>query len=276
MAQSNPINPKVAVIMPCHNQGQYLADCLESLILQDFQDWVGIVVDDGSLDNTREVGELFVAKENRLSYLWQEKQGPGAARNAGIHKTNSEFILPLDADDYIHPSYLSKTVAALEAHPEVKLIYTGCRFVGEIQGAMHQRTYCYRELLSGNIIINTALFRRSDFLKTSGYDVTLTAWEDWDFWLTLLKPTDKVYKIEEELFFYRRKIQSRNNQLDQEKEAMLRKQIFLNHRDNYNQYFDDPLNLCYRIKILEKQVRDLQRRDYLTRITNKIKVFSPK
>ncbi len=263
----------VAVIIPCYNQAQFLPECLDSVLAQEFSDWVCMIVDDGSRDNTREIAKTFADQDARVRYIWQENRGLGAARNAGIRNSDSMYILPLDADDCLHPTYLQKTIAAIEAHPDVKLIYTGCRFFGVIEEEMQIRKYSYQELLRGNIFPATALYRRRDYQNSPGYrEDMLIGWEDWDFWLSLLGPEDRVYQVEETLFFYRRKEVSMIARLeDESKRRELRRQIFLNHREVYNRYFEDPINLYHRVNTLEQELRIERRKNIPARILRWVK-----
>ena len=91
--------PKVSVIVPCYNQGEYLADALESVLYQTFTDWECIIVNDGSSDNTEEVANKFCELDKRFKYISQTNQGVSAARNNGIKASSGTYILPLDGDD---------------------------------------------------------------------------------------------------------------------------------------------------------------------------------
>ena len=272
-------NAKVVLVIPCFNQAEYLSECLDSVLAQAYRDWVCMVVDDGSSDDTRQVAEGYTAADERMRYFWQQNRGLGAARNSGVRHTISEYILPLDADDRLHPAYLEKTVTAIADRPEVKVVYTGCRFFGALDTDMQIRKYSYQQLLKGNIFPATALYRRSDYESTPGYNEAMLyqGWEDWDFWLSLLGPDDKVYQVDETLFYYRRKAESMITCLeDESKRRELRRQIFLSHREVYNKHFEDPINLYYRIRFLEQELKDERQRDIPARILRRLKRFFSK
>src|SRR5258706_4261497 len=94
---------RVAVIVPCHNYGRFLGECVGSLTGQTFGDWECVIVDDGSTDDTRSVANALVSGDPRIRYLWQERQGPSTARNTGLSATRSDCVQPLDADDMLEP-----------------------------------------------------------------------------------------------------------------------------------------------------------------------------
>ena len=102
------MTPLVSIIVPCYNLAQYLDEALLSIYNQTYTDWECTIVDDGSQDNTKEVAQNWVAKDSRFVYLYKENGGVSSARNFGIEKANSEYILTLDADDKHEASFLEK------------------------------------------------------------------------------------------------------------------------------------------------------------------------
>jgi hypothetical protein len=91
-----------------------------------------------------------------------------------------------------------------------------------------------------NIIFCSALFRRKDYDQTNGYNEQMVeGFEDWDFWLDLLKGGGEVVKLCETYFFYRIKKDSRNHALDIEKQKRLRERIYKNHKDLYSKVLEN-------------------------------------
>jgi len=122
--------PKVSVIVPTYNAAEYIIEAIESVLNQTYTCLEIIVVDDGSTDNTRNVLYPYV-KGSLIRYIYQENQGPGAARNAGIIEAKGEYICFLDADDvYLQDSVL-KRVKFLDTFPEVGLVFTDYYFQEE-------------------------------------------------------------------------------------------------------------------------------------------------
>jgi glycosyltransferase involved in cell wall biosynthesis len=98
---------KVSVIMPCYNQGQYIDEAVDSVLTQTYQNYEIIIVNDGSTDEfTNE--KLKNYNKPKTQVIHTANQGLSAARNNGIHASNGEFILPLDADDKIANTYLER------------------------------------------------------------------------------------------------------------------------------------------------------------------------
>ena len=113
----------VSVVIPCYNQAEYLPETLDSLIAQNYKNWEGIIVNDGSPDNTEEIALAYLEKDQRFKYFSKENGGLSSARNYGVKHASGEFILPLDSDDIIKPEYLEKAIEAFEKEPHLKLVW---------------------------------------------------------------------------------------------------------------------------------------------------------
>src|SRR4051794_26269539 len=105
--------PRVSVVIPCHNLGQYLAEAVDSALAQTLVDLEVIVVDDGSTDEvSRDLLATF--RRERTTVYRTEHRGLPAARNYGIARGTSEFVCALDADDRLRPTFLEQTIAELD------------------------------------------------------------------------------------------------------------------------------------------------------------------
>lgn len=235
--------PKVSIIVPCFNQAQYLPETLNSVLAQTYHNWECIIVNDGSPDNTEEVAKEYCQKDYRFKYLYQENQGLAMARNNGIKESSGEFILPLDSDDMIHETYLEKAISHFTKYPTTKLVYCQAKKFGLINEYWDLPIYKYENLLWDNMIFCTAMYRRSDYDKTNGYNPNMKyGLEDWDFYLSLLNENDIVYQINEVLFFYRIKEVSMitlHKKLG--KESLYN--IYNNHKELYEPYIKNIINI---------------------------------
>ena len=89
--------PKVSVIIPTYNYGQYIEKAIDSVLAQSYQDFEIIVVDDGSTDNT---GTIIETKyKDKVKYIFQENKGAAAARNRAAKEAKGKYLSFLDADD---------------------------------------------------------------------------------------------------------------------------------------------------------------------------------
>lgn len=98
--------PEISVIIPCYNVEKYLAECLDSVLGQSFEDFEAICVNDGSTDKTGDILAQYANKDKRIKVITQENQGVSMARNAGLKVAQGKYIYFLDADDAIHSQCL--------------------------------------------------------------------------------------------------------------------------------------------------------------------------
>ena len=102
--------PKVSIIIPIYNVEKYLKCCLDSILVQTFQDWEAIFVDDGSKDSSGIICDEYAAKDARVRVIHKENGGLSSARNAGLAIASGDWIMHLDGDDWIEPDMLERLI----------------------------------------------------------------------------------------------------------------------------------------------------------------------
>lgn len=107
-------NPTLSIIIPVYNKGNYLAKCLTSIIGQSYKNLEVILINDGSTDNSEEIAQRYQTIDQRIKVHTFPNSGVSAARNRGIAITQGEFILFIDADDWIEPDYLQRIMQHTE------------------------------------------------------------------------------------------------------------------------------------------------------------------
>jgi glycosyltransferase involved in cell wall biosynthesis len=233
--------PLVSVIIPCYNDGKFLNECLSSVYNQTYKSLEIVIVNDGSTDDF--TNNLLKNASLPLSKILNIKHsGPATARNTGIKVANGKYILPLDADDKIHPTYIEKAVAILEEQEITGIVYCQAEYFGNLDGRWELPPYSLEVMLLDNVIFTTSLFRKTDWENVNGYDESLKhGMEDYDFWLSLIEIGNEVVQIPEVLFYYRIKDKSRTNKfnekLEQVQDTYLR--IYRNHPRLFSKYQDE-------------------------------------
>lgn len=114
----------ISVIIPLHNKELYVRETIASLQAQSFAAWEAIVIENYSSDNGPGIVAEMAASDPRI-FLFHaplDVRGPGAARNLGIEKANGEWILFLDADDWVEADYLESQFAAVRASPDSHIV----------------------------------------------------------------------------------------------------------------------------------------------------------
>jgi glycosyltransferase involved in cell wall biosynthesis len=115
----------VSVIIPAHNAAGTLSETLDSLLAQTSDSWEALIVDDGSSDDTLLVASAYANRDARIHYVRREWGGVSAARNAGVTLAGFDWLLFLDADDWLLPSYLERMIGVLESGLGVDAVFCG-------------------------------------------------------------------------------------------------------------------------------------------------------
>ncbi|MES2787344.1 MAG: glycosyltransferase, partial [Pseudomonadota bacterium] len=187
-----PAAPRVSVVIPCFNQGRYLDEAIQSAIQQTGVQPEVIVVDDASTDATARIASSH--PQVRLVRL-SRNGGLANARNAGLGIATGEFVVFLDADDYLRPGALAAGVGCLIAEPDAGLAFGRYVRVND-HGAVidspepidiHEDAYS--ALLARNFVemIATVTFRTEAIEQAGGLDRSLRACEDYDLLLRIAR-----------------------------------------------------------------------------------------
>ncbi len=193
-------DPKVSVIVPVYNMGDFLEATLQSIAAQTMTDWECIIVNDASPDpRDREIALRYEVGDPRFRLIEHpENRYLAAARNTGIECSSGRYILPVDADDQLPPETLTVLSAELDADRKIHTAYGNVRFV-EVDGATpivypggpdpghsgwplafdlgHQLTG------PGQLLPYSSMYRREVWELTGGYRERARSSEDCDFWL---------------------------------------------------------------------------------------------
>lgn len=213
--------PRVSIVIPCFNAGGLLVEAVESALAQTHADTELVIVDDGSTD-AETVQLLRDAQWPRTRIIWQANAGPAVARNVAIAEATGEYILPLDADDRIAPTYVEKALAAMEMQPEVGIVYCRAMKFGAEDGPWGLPVYTLRELVIDNVIFVTSLFRKEDWARVGGFNEKLRyGVEDYEFWIKIVNLGRQVVQLNEYLFFYRIQPQSRTTGFSKDRAVMV-------------------------------------------------------
>lgn len=230
-------NSKVSVVIPVYNvKPEYIQEAIDSVLNQTYKNIEIIVVNDGSTNN--ETLEYLQTLDNeKIKLINQENKGLSMARNTGVTYSCGKYILPLDSDDKIASTYIEKAVNIIENNSKIGIVYCEAEFFGLKEGKWNLPKYNLPDILIGNCIFCTALFRKSDWEKVGGYKKEMIyGWEDYEFWLSLIELGVEVYCIPEVLFFYRQHVVSMVTQIDKEKQNYLWNQIHKFHEPLYKKY----------------------------------------
>ncbi len=265
--------PLVSIIVPCYNQASFLSESLSSVYNQTFKNWECIIVNDGSSDNTEETASSWVQKDTRFKYVLKTNGGLSSARNKGVELSNAKYIFPFDADDKLHTTYLEKAVNILEKNNSIEVLSSKVQFFGVKDDIYQLPDYTFETLLLKNCFIACSIFKRASYLKVGGYDENLKSFEDWDFWISILKDGGEAYVIDEVLYYYRKhETNSLSNRFytDGEFYYSLYDYVYKKHIDLYINAFPNFI-FVYKDYLKFKAFNEKVKRNIFFKIYNQIK-----
>jgi hypothetical protein len=232
---SNP-----AVVVPCYNMGEYLAECLDSLAAQDFSGWKAYVVDDGSTDAATLKALEEAAKRPNVTILHFPNGGLPKARNRGAAAAladGADCLMFLDCDDWIAPTYLGKALGTLSRHPECGAVTAWTHTVGMMNTYWAPPHPQFPFLLAECMSTPPALVRKEAFKAAGGvHEDQRYAYEDWDFWISLAKAGYALLTIPEPLLFYRMRKGSMSRMYNFRTRESGRRAMSERHEDLYRRY----------------------------------------
>ncbi len=197
--------PAVSIVLPVYNGERFLAQALDSILAQSFRDFELIVVDDCSTDATPQILADYAQREPRMRiHRNAENSKLPASLNAGFRLARADLLSWTSDDNILLPNMLERLVAVARAHPDCAVVHSDYRLIDE-QGKTGKRIRVRNsdELICGNVVGCSFLYRREVQEALGGYDETLFGVEDYDFWLRAARRF-KFYPLAEELYLYRR------------------------------------------------------------------------
>jgi glycogen(starch) synthase len=192
VASRTDAQPLVSVVIPYFRLDRFITDTVRSVFEQEHRRVEVIVVNDGS---TRPDDEILAELATRfpIRVLTQENAGLGRARNAGIAQSRGSYVLPLDADNMLRPSFIRRCLDILEREPDVAYATTWSQYVDE-----HGREWDGIDAGDG-----TAVRRKRIFDLGHWYSPDLTSYEDWQLYRELHHARLYGRVIPERLLLYR-------------------------------------------------------------------------
>ena len=208
--------PTVSIVIPAHNCEKYVGSAIRSVVLQTYDDFEIILIDDCSTDNTYELLKRLSGRDKRIKvYQNEHNLGPAGTRNYGVQLAKGKWIAFLDSDDLWKKDKLEKQLNLASSVKEAKLLFTGSAFI-EADGTpipyvLHvPKTIDHKTLLKQNLIsCSSVLIDRELMLKYPMPDVD-GIHEDFATWLSILEEVPLAYGVDEPLLIYRRAVTSKS------------------------------------------------------------------
>lgn len=185
--------PLVTVAIPCYGQAKFLSEAVASVRAQTERDYEIVVAAGDSAS---------VAEAKRLGLRWLDDGGKGLshARNVVFRATRGRYLLPLDADDLLEPTFLERLLPYLDGDKPA-IVCCRVKEFGASDGVWNLAPF--ENLREQNALPSCALYPRTLWEAVGGYDTNIIGYEDWDFWLRCFELEPKVTQVSDYLFRYR-------------------------------------------------------------------------
>ena len=220
----------VSVVIPCYNYGRFLAEAIQSVWNQTHQNCEVIVIDDGSDDSTKQVCDSFA----KVKYIRAERVGLPAARNIGVQQATGDYVVFLDADDFLYQYSLEINLYFFNYYKDVVMVSGGHQQVdqdGKSLPTTANQVYLnnnYTSLLQGNYIaMEAAVMYRRNLFPYYSFDTSLQTCEDYDLNLRIARDLP-VYGHQKVLAAYRQ----HGTNMSADKDKMLRNALAVLEKHN--------------------------------------------
>ena len=202
--------PMVTVVIPCYNSLRYIAETMETVLKQTYQDFEVLVVNDGSTDGTADWVNALSDREPKVRMVSQANQGLAGARCTGVTNARGKYVAFIDDDDLWSFTKLEKQVNSLESNPQAGLCYTWTALAdseGKPTGrviASNAEGNVWQAMTEMNIVCcgSTPMIRRSCFDDVGLFDRQVSPSDDWDMWWRIAAKYEFTV-IKEPLILYR-------------------------------------------------------------------------
>jgi GT2 family glycosyltransferase len=197
-------SPRLAVVIPCFNEGELLREAVESAERSIPEPAELVLVNDGSV-HAPTLAVLDDLRQRGYTVLDPGHGGSAAARNHGFAASSADYLLPLDADNRLLPGFTTSALAVLDREPRVAAVYGDRHDFGDRDEIVRVPDFDLDALLAFNTIDTCALVRRVAWREAGGYDTALPheCWEDWELWLAVAARGWELRHLPQVAFEYR-------------------------------------------------------------------------
>lgn len=199
----------ISIVVPVYQVETFIAETIESVQKQSYQNWELILVDDCSKDGSCAIIGRMAAEDSRICLIRQERnQGAAAARNCGVRRAKGRYLCFLDSDDLWEPDKLSEELSFMQ-EKQAGFVFTGYEFADEYGNGLGKIVRVPGEITYSEALKNTTIFTSTvmfDRRKIKDEDIFMPAIasEDTATWWHLLKVYGNAYGLDKNLVKYRR------------------------------------------------------------------------
>jgi glycosyltransferase involved in cell wall biosynthesis len=177
-----------SIVIPTYNRAKFIRNTIDSLLIQSYENFEIIVVDDGSTDNTAEMVQSI--EHPRVTYYPKANEERAVARNFGARKAKGNFVTFLDSDDYVYPQHLTEARDFLFDYPDAKVFHLAYEIKddkGRLLRKVEKQKPINDNIIFGNSLATNGMFIERNTMLNNLFneDRKLSALEDWELWIRL-------------------------------------------------------------------------------------------
>ena len=218
----------ISVYITNFNYGKFIREAIESVLKQTYKNFELIIIDDGSSDNSKEIIKEYILNK-KVRVIFQSNKGLNASNNVAIRASKGNFILRLDADDYLDKNALLVLYNDIKRSKKIALTFSDYFTVdteGKILKLSHRHDFSKKNLLLDQPAHGAcSLIRKQALIQVGGYSEEISCQDGWDVWLKIINLYN-VSNINLPLFFYRKHGKNLTN--NSQKLFNARKKIYSN------------------------------------------------
>lgn len=258
-------SPLISIVIACYNDSDNIEKAVRSALNQSYSNIELIIVDDGSNAKTKSILKKLEPEITKL--LTQENKGQSIARNNGIREAKGDYILNHDSDDFFESSFCEKAINKFQDDNKIAIVTCQANRFNEkgiidvftpVGGALN-------DFLFYNSALGSSMFKREHWERSGGYEekLPILGFEDWEFYIQILKFGGYAYVIKEVLFNYQVRENSttdriRDFKLEKFKHIIMKHEVL--YKDNFENLVNDLFSRIYKEE--KEKIKNTERIDF--------------
>lgn len=274
----------ISIIVPIFNAGKWLTRCIESILCQTYTDFELLLINDGSYDNSVAICNEFANKDTRIRVFHKTNAGVSSARQLGINHVRGEYVIHVDADDYIKNDMLEKMYSYATTHQSDMVICDYFEIVKNKTRYIEQKPSNTNpddiiiDLLKGNLmgalwnkLVSTSCYIGVSFPQEITYEEDLLAC------ILMMQNVKKVSYLNNAFYYYVRGENTMSLSHKYNRNTYLSEQLVLNSIENLVVQKYSLRQAFYYRSLLSAYLaftnQVLSRKEYITKYQNMISIF---
>ena len=201
--------PLISIIVPVYNVEKYVARCIESVLRQTFIDWELLLIDDGSLDSSANICQEYMQKDHRIKLIRKPNGGVSSARNLGLEQMSGEWVMFMDADDWIDDNALEICTRYVTAVDVIKFsvhdIQHNCVKDRSIISTTNRDEYLQQVISRETIVAVNAGLYKAEVVSKCRFNENYNNGEDWLFLANVVNACYSLIVLNVPLYNYERR-----------------------------------------------------------------------